>query len=302
MKNLYLALILCSAISFGDTPPLKQTFSDTFDGVGNPITSTASAGKRYLDVNLLSPSIPIPTSLLFGGSVIDPRTRGWTLNAGVDSVAAVISSVGPLTLAAPATAMLIGAKDSLGNLQALQVDATGNLKINGTFTPAGTLNVNVVNIPTVTANAGAGTFQTNLSQLGGTLFSATNSLPSRITNGVSFVDPTQIRALNSGTDSVTITGSITANRPTAPTATITPVATVAGSSVTVLPANSFRKGLILFNRSAGFQCYVAFSSTSSPTAFTFQLVQGGSYHMNDTIYQGAISAFCSTGTILVTEM
>ena len=137
---------------------------------------------------------------------------------------------------------------------------------------------------TVTADAGSGTFQTNV----------TNSSIPVTQSGVWTTGRTW--TLNNATDSVSVTP------PTAATATVTPVSTTAGSSVPLLPTNSSRKGLILFNQSAGFSCYVAFGSASSPTSFTFQLVQGGSYHMDSTIYQGPISAYCGTGTILVTEM
>lgn len=168
----------------------------------------------------------------------------------------------------------------------------------------------------------------NLTEISGSAPGATNSLPIQITNGSSFVDPTQIRtlttsdevtafeggtwtvaatqsgtwttgrtwSLNSSTDSVGVTPQ------TASTSTITAVNTISGSSVSLLSTNTSRKGLILFNKSAGFACYIAFENTASASSFSFQLIQGGSYHMDNPTYQGSISAYCSTGVILVTEM
>lgn len=136
-----------------------------------------------------------------------------------------------------------------------------------------------------------------------------NAWPVLITNGTNTVNVTASGAFQvdgSGVvQPVSQSGSwtVATTLQTASTATITAVSTVTGSSVPLLPTNSSRKGLILFNQSAGFPCYVAFSNTSSSALFTFQLVQGGSYHMDSgTIYQGPISAYCNTGTILVTEM
>ena len=157
----------------------------------------------------------------------------------------------------------------------LSVDAQGNLNVNG--------------------GGGGSTSNVNIHDANGlNLLSTSNALNTFLTN--SSIPVTQ------STSPWLISGTVSTTPLTASSATITNVSTVSGDSVTLLNSNSSRKGLILYNQSAGFTCYVAFASTASSTAFTFQLGQGSSYHMDSTIYQGPISAYCSTGTILVTEM
>lgn len=77
---------------------------------------------------------------------------------------------------------------------------TGSVDVSGS-------SVSVSNFPATQA--------INLTQIAGLSPSVTNSIPARITNGTSFVDPTQIRALSSIGDSVTAvisgTPTVTAN-------------------------------------------------------------------------------------------
>lgn len=103
------------------------------------------------------------------------------------------------------------------------------------------------------------------------------------------------------TKATVVGGSITVGPTTAATATITNVSTVSGSSVTLVGTNLSRKGLILYNLSAGQACYIAFAATASPTSFTFSLSQGSVYTMDTLVFQGAMSAYCNTGSVLVTE-
>lgn len=102
------------------------------------------------------------------------------------------------------------------------------------------------------------------------------------------------------TNSKIIGGTITA--PSVTTANITNVSTSTGSAVTLVAANSLRSGLILTNLSAGYPCYIAFGSGASPTHFTIQLSQGMIFTMDTPIYQGIMTAYCNSGSILVTEM
>lgn len=85
-------------------------------------------------------------------------------------------------------------------------------------------------------------------------------------------------------------------------AVITQVATSTGTSVPLLSSDSTRNSFILFNISSGYNCYVAFSATASPSSFTFLLPQGATFIMDNPAYQGAVSAYCNTGSISVTSM
>lgn len=112
-----------------------------------------------------------------------------------------------------------------GNSTAVKVDGSavtqpvsGSVTVSGTVTAdagTGTFTVGqatgtnlhtVVDSGTVTANQGGAPWADNITQLNGASFSATNYLPARISNGTVYVDPTQIRSLASGTDSVTVQG------------------------------------------------------------------------------------------------
>lgn len=146
--------------------------------------------------------------------------RNWALSSGTDSVTitgsitATNSANGATGAPVPAEATQMAGKDSLGNLNALKVSASGVLSVDGSsFTQPVSGSVSVSNFPGVQAVSQSGTWtveqgsppwSSNLTQLSGATPSATNYLPSRITNGAAFVDPTQIRALSSGTDSVNV--------------------------------------------------------------------------------------------------
>lgn len=95
--------------------------------------------------------------------------------------------------ASPSQATMVGGSDGT-NLRALKVSSTGVLSVDGS-----------ASVQPVSQSAPPWSF--NLTQLGGSSFSPTNYLPSRITNGTAYVDPSQIRALSSSTDSVAITAA-----------------------------------------------------------------------------------------------
>lgn len=88
---------------------------------------------------------------------------------------------------------------------------------------------------------------------------------------------------------------------TVSSSTITNVSVTANLSQSLLNSNSNRKGVIIFDQSAT-NCYVAMNATSSPTAFSFIMVPFQNYNMDQPIYQGAVSAYCtSNGNLQVTE-
>lgn len=91
-----------------------------------------------------------------------------------------------------------------------------------------------------------------------------------------------------------------------PTATAAALSSVAGSasSVSLLAANSSRKGATIFNDSTA-NLYVAFSATASTTAFTVKIVGGGYYELPSTaVWTGAVSGIwdTATGSARVTEL
>lgn len=138
--------------------------------------------------------------------------RTWSLNSGTDSVTVVGSisatnpSVSDNNLAIPAFSTLVGGSDGT-NLRPIKTSATGVLLVDGSaVTQPVSGSVSVSNFPGVQAVSQSGTWtiqqgsppwSTNLTQLVGATPSVTNYLPSRITNGTAYVDPTQIRALTS---------------------------------------------------------------------------------------------------------
>lgn len=158
--------------------------------------------------------------------------RTWTLNSGTDSVtiAGSISASNPSVsatgAAVPAQATMVGGSDGT-NLRAIKTSSTGVVSVDGSAVTqpvsgnlgrswtlssgSDSVSASVSNFPATQAvtQSGAWTVQQgtppwsqNLTQLAGAAPSATNYLPSRITNGAAYVDPTQIRALTSS-DSVT---------------------------------------------------------------------------------------------------
>lgn len=126
--------------------------------------------------------------------------------------------------AIPADADLVGGKNPSGDLTPFNTSAAGDLIVDqgaantaangwpvkptdGTnsqaFTAAGEAKVDITQpLPAGTNTIGAveqasGPWSTDLTEIAGAAPSATNPLPTRISNGTSFVDPTQIRALTS---------------------------------------------------------------------------------------------------------
>lgn len=99
-------------------------------------------------------------------------------------------------------------KDNGGNLWPAQIiyttDGSGNaIPVGSSLTPLGNVEQGGVSIS-------AAPWQMALYNVGASVMSATNPVSCRITNGSAYEDPTQIRALSSGTDSVSVPGVATA--------------------------------------------------------------------------------------------
>lgn len=91
----WIILILLTAhTALADTPPLRSVSAETYDYLGNGITSTLSGGMTGLDVHLVNEaSDPALHSIIVGGAAIDPRARTWSLLDSTDSVSSVQSGV-----------------------------------------------------------------------------------------------------------------------------------------------------------------------------------------------------------------
>jgi hypothetical protein len=210
-----ICLILSTLSAFADTPAPGIVKAKVQDGAGNPIGSTAGS----LNVNVTGGGAGTVTQGPPNGGgaaawwVQGSLGRTWSLLNTTDSV-----NVGNFPAAFGRTWNLTSGSDSVGSVQS-GIWATGR-----TWTlSSGSDSISAVisNFPGVQAVSQSGSpWGMNLTQLNGASFSATNYLPSRLTNGTSYVDPTQIRALSSGTDSVnvgnfppsqTVSGTVTAN-------------------------------------------------------------------------------------------
>lgn|SRR3990167_10811725 len=75
------------------------------------------------------------------------------------------------------------------------------------------------------------------------------------------------------------------------------------SSVTVLAANTSRKGVIIHNDSSAI-LYIKFGATASTSSFTYRLNPFATYEMRAPIYQGVIDGIwaSATGNARVTEL
>lgn len=208
--------------------------------------------------NLASIATKINGTLTVQGGVSLTSTSGLALDASVlethgsanggsqaaksDLIAAIFNNT-PLAL-------------SNGQQASLQLTSTGLLKIDGSssspipvtgggnFTviqPLGSLlHTNVDSLPALASggntigsvNQAGSPWGVNLTQILGGAPSATNFVPSRLSDGTVYIDPRQIRTLSSGTDSITVAGSITATNPSvSPTGTAVPAqATMVGGS------------------------------------------------------------------------
>lgn len=135
------------------------------DGAGNAVTSQVSGAQRALDVGID-----------VAGVQIDPRQiRALTAADVVTAdIAAGTNLIGKVTINQ-------GGNDAI-------VSAAGALKVDASATTQPVSG-------TVTANQGGAPWSQNITQIVGAAPSSTNYLPERLTDGTSYYDARQIRAL-----------------------------------------------------------------------------------------------------------
>lgn len=172
----------------------------------------------------------------------------WPVNGG--TVNATNPSVGLNTAVAPTSSTQIGGEDPLGDLQAARMTAARELIVNFDTGVTGDVNVQewggtpttlgqkamAASVPVVVASDQTN-LPANITQIVGAAPSATNALPTQLTDGTAFYDARQIRALTNA-DVVTaeqggtwninnITGTVTLPTGAATEATLATLATEA---------------------------------------------------------------------------
>lgn len=136
-------VILSSIYVKADTPPSPNPSAKLQDGYGNKITSTSGTTVRSLDVHLDGPVsatiansvfTPLYDSIVFGGTIIDPRSRNWSLSTGSDSV--VSYQGGPWSFGLPSGASTSSLQTS-GNtyLQSIDTKLSSSLAISAVSLP-----------------------------------------------------------------------------------------------------------------------------------------------------------------------
>lgn len=120
-----------------------------------------------------------------------------------------------------------------------------------------------------------------------------------------FLNNLKLISVNSGTERVIGVGLVDLNGNLLGSVATATLSNVAGNaaSVTLVAANTSRKGLILFNDSTA-TLYVKFGATASTSSFTFLLRPNGLYEMNGVIYQGIVDGIWSAanGNCRITEL
>ena len=108
-----------------------------------------------------------------------------------------------------------------------------------------------------------------------------------------------IRNLSSGTDSITVTGTVSTNPSSAATATVTSVS-VSTTVATLASANASRLKLIVHNEAG--TLFVKLGSAATSASYTYRLVANTLLEI--TSYTGEVSAIKASGTsnALVTEL
>lgn len=82
---------------------------------------------------------------------------------------------------------------------------------------------------------------------------------------------------------------------------ITNITATANTSTLLIAANTNRLGLNIYDET-GTECFVAMKSSSSSSVYSFIMVPRQNWVMDQPVYKGAISAYCSnSGNILLTE-
>jgi hypothetical protein len=156
---------------------------------------------------------------------------------------------------------------------------------------------------------GVATQDVNVTQLLGSAPSVTNTFPMRLSTGVAFYDARDRSwTLSSGTDSVTVTGSVTANDGTHTNTSATMnndgACPSGAANFTVLSSNASRKKAYLAASAANTDdVFVKFGVTA--TSSDFRLAPGQPINevpVNSFVYTGQIDAIPASGTQAVCVM
>lgn len=221
---------------------------------------------------------PIPTVATVAGAKNPSNTtqpllvdaQGNLLIAG--SITANNPSVGPNGSSIPVDSTLIGGKNGSGNLTPVSVDSSGNM------------NVNVVSGGPATPQ------QVDIRDIGGAVPSATNPLPSRLTDGAAFYKPT------TPSDTQPISA---ASLPLPSGASTSALQTSGNSSLTTIAANTTNagtpvvSGTVTANQGTGGASAwkVDGSAVTQPiSAASLPLPTGATTAANQTAVQGTVAA------------
>ena len=120
-----------------------------------------------------------------------------------------------------------------------------------------------------------------------------------------FLNQLKLISINSGTERAIGVGLVDLNGNllgSVATATLSNVPSSA-SNVTLIAANTSRKGLFIYNDSTAI-LYVKFGATASTSSFTFRLTPTGLYEMQPPVYQGIVDGIWASaaGNARITEL
>lgn len=112
-------------------------------------------------------------------------------------------------------------------------------------------------------------------------------------------------SVNSGTERILAVGLVDSSGNLLGSVTTATLSNVSGSAsnVTLVAANTSRKGLIIFNDSTAI-LYIKLGATATTSSFSIRLTPYGTYEMNGAIYQGIIDGIWASanGSARITEL
>lgn len=274
--------LIFATLAFADTLPPAQVKSKTLDGSGTPITSTNVSGKQGLDVNVITTS---------GAATVNQG------NAGVQSwLAAITASVLPTN----------AAQETGGHLASIDSKLTSPLAVTGTFFQA---TQPVSGTFWQTTQPVSGTFWQSVQPISGSVsvsnFPSTQAVTGTFWQATQPVSGSLGRSwtLNSGTDSVTVSGSISATNPS-----VSATGSAAPAQATYVGSKDSSGNLTPFKLSTGGVLSVDGSAVTQPISgsvsisnfpATQAVTQSGTWNINNisgtiTLPTGAASSGLQT--------
>jgi len=275
-----------AVITTGDNTSAQMTVSGTatlqYSGTGvvnaNEIGGINVAGNVPTHVGQLLISQPGNTTAVWA----DPLMQG--LYAAGSSIASPPAFVAPTTI----QPILVGAADPSGNLQNLNEDALGNLKVTGTVAiSGGTIAVTQSTSPWVVSGTVAiSNFPTTQAIVGTLTHNA--AAPTNNNLGVLPAVASSASPTYNNNDAVMLSTDLAGNLRTTGTSTVAPISSagnaplqiaVPTSSTLVLASNPLRKGCNLTNMSID-TISLAFGSNPAQVYFGLVLGPGGTFWMD----------------------